>query len=43
MHLVVKREMRNAAGILFVKPEERGHLGDVGLHGMIILKWILKY
>jgi hypothetical protein len=34
--------MRNAYKILVEKPERRGHLGDLGVHGWIILKWIVK-
>jgi hypothetical protein len=42
MYLVVKGGMRNANRILSGKPEERDDLGDLGIHGMIILKWTFK-
>jgi hypothetical protein len=35
-------EVRNASKILVCKHEERDHLGDLAVHGRIILKYILK-
>jgi hypothetical protein len=36
------RELRNAYKILIGNPEGRDHLGELGVDGRIILKWILK-
>jgi hypothetical protein len=33
-------DKRNAYRILFAKPQERPTLGDSGVNGRIILKWI---
>jgi hypothetical protein len=33
--------MRNAYKILAGKPELREHLGNIGVHGRLILKWIV--
>jgi hypothetical protein len=35
-------EKRNTYTVLVAKPEVRNHLEDVGIHRMIILKWVLK-
>jgi hypothetical protein len=37
------REPKNAVKILFGKPDRRDHLGDLGVYGWIVLKWILKW
>jgi hypothetical protein len=34
--------MRDAYRVLVGKPEGKSHLGDPGIDGRIILKWILK-
>jgi hypothetical protein len=34
-------EMRNAYKILFRKPEGKNHSEDLGVDGMVILKWML--
>jgi hypothetical protein len=34
--------MRNANKILAEKPEWKRYLGDIGVDGKIILKWILE-
>lgn len=30
------------ATVLTGKPEEKKHLGDLGIHGRILLKWVLE-
>jgi hypothetical protein len=35
-------ETRNANKILIRKPEGRDHFGDLGIHGRIILKWMVE-
>jgi hypothetical protein len=35
--------MKNSYQILVGKPEERDHIGDLGVDGRILLKRILKY
>jgi hypothetical protein len=41
-HVVRMGEIRDAYRVLVGKPEGRNHLEDPGLHGRIILKWILE-
>jgi hypothetical protein len=36
------RNMRNEYKILVRKPKGKKHLGDLGKHERILLKWILK-
>jgi hypothetical protein len=40
--LARRGERRNLHKILVSKPEGKRSLGDIGLFGSIILKWILK-
>jgi hypothetical protein len=41
-HVARMGEKRGACRILVGRPEGRHHLGDPGVDGRIILKWILK-
>jgi hypothetical protein len=41
-HVECMGEMRNLCNILFVKPEGKRSLGDLGTEGKRILKWILN-
>jgi hypothetical protein len=35
-------EIRNAYKILVGKLERKGHLGNLGVYGKVVLKWILE-
>jgi hypothetical protein len=41
-HLAHKGEKRGACWVSVERPEERNHLEDSGIDGMIILTWILE-
>jgi len=41
-HVAHMRERRGVYGVLVEKPEVRDHLGDPGIGGRIILRWIFR-
>jgi hypothetical protein len=41
-HVARKGESRGAYRVLVGRPEGRNHLGEPGVDGRIILKWIFK-
>jgi len=40
-HVARMGEMKDVYSILYGKPEEKDHLEDLGVDGMIILEWLL--
>jgi len=41
-HVACMGERRGVYGVLVGKPEGREHLGDTGVDGRIILRWIFR-
>ena len=42
MHVARMVESRGVYRVVVRKPEERDHLGDTGIDGRIILRWIFR-
>ena len=42
MHVACMGEKRNAYRLVVGKPERKNNWYNLGLYGMIILKWLLK-